>query len=249
MSDPISSAGENSQVGAVFEPTEWSVILATRRGDSQRRVALERLCRSYWLPVYAYLRRRGYSPPDSEDFTQGFFIHLIESDFFDRPDPGKGRFRGYLLGALKHFLSAHFERENALKRGGGVQFVDWNTLDPEKELGALDVTQTDPADAFETGWALALLGRALKRLEEEQLAQGKKIQFETLKSYLSSKPERGDYDRAAQELGTTRTNVAVWVHRLSHRYAELVKLEVASTLDEGVDVGEELRAVVRSLNR
>jgi len=134
---------------AAFASTQWSVILAARSDAAGRRAALEQLCRSYWLPLYGYLRRRGHAPADAEDLTQSFFVYLIEGDFLDRPDPAKGRFRGYLVGALRHFLGTHFERAGAQKRGGGAQLVDWTGLDAEREFTAVDQPQSDPAAAYE----------------------------------------------------------------------------------------------------
>ena len=232
-----------------FAPTPWSVVLAARRDSAQRRAALEKLCAGYWLPLYSYLRRRGHRPEDAEDLTQGFFVHLIESDFLDRPDPAKGRFRGYLVGALRHYLGEHFQRAGALKRGGGVRFIDWSGVDAETEFTALDEPARDPSEMYEATWALTLLARALTRLEEEQRAANKGRQFDVLKSFLSSLPARGDYETAAHALGTTRTNVAVWVHRLNARYAELVKLEVAATVQDSADVDQEMRHLLQALQQ
>jgi RNA polymerase sigma factor (sigma-70 family) len=225
------------------------MVLGARRDAIDRPAALQRLCTAYWLPLYSYLRRRGYAPADAEDLTQGFFVFLLESDFLDRPDPAKGRFRGYLIGALKHFLAQHFERANAQKRGGDAQFVNWATLDAESEFAACDQPQLDPADAYEKTWALTLLARALQQLDTEQQAAGKARTFAVLRPFLSTTPTRGDYESAAQALGTTRTNVAVWVHRLNHRYAELVKLEVAATLGPTGDLAAEMQHLLQALRR
>jgi len=232
-----------------FAPTQWSVVLESRRDSARRREALERLCSLYWPPIYGYLRRRGHAPADAEDLTQGFFLHLIESDFLDRPDPAQGRFRGYLVGALRHFLSAHFERAGAKKRGGGVSFVNWSEVDPEREFASLQQAGPDPAELYETSWALTLLGGALRQLEEEQKAAGRTRHFSVLKPYLSATPSRGDYDEAAAALGTSRTNVAVWVHRLNQRYGELVRLAVAATVRDPSEVADELRHLLGVVRR
>ena len=233
--------------GIAFASTEWSVILEAKQNSADGRAALERLCRAYWLPVYGYLRRRGHAPADAEDLTQGFFAQLLESDFLERPDPAKGRFRGYLVGALRHYLSGHFERATAKKRGGGTNAVPWDSLDAEREFVAVDQPQADPSEVFERSWAYTLLARALSRLGEEQASAGRQRQFEVLKGFLSTTPTRGDYDRAAAQLDTTRTNVAVWVHRLNQRYAELVKLEVAATVRDPAEVKEEMQHLLRAL--
>jgi RNA polymerase sigma-70 factor (ECF subfamily) len=234
---------------AGFDSTQWSVVLGARRDASDRPAALQRLCAAYWLPLYSYLRRRGHAPADAEDLPQSFFVYLLDSDFLDRPDPAKGRFRGYLVGALKYFLSHHFERTSAQKRGGGVHFVDWSTLDAEREFAACDQPLLDPSESYEKTWALTLLSRALGLLEAEQTAAGKARQFTVLQPFLSATPTRGDYDAAAAALGTTRTNVAVWVHRLNHRYAELVKLEVAATVRSPDEINAEMQHLLQALRR
>lgn len=237
----------DSPPGAAFAPTQWSVILAARNESSQGQAALRQFCASYWLPVYGYLRRHGHSQADAEDLAQGFFAYLLESDFLDRPDPARGRFRSYLIGALRHYLSGHFEKAGAKKRGGGIQFVDWGSVNPEREFISLDQPQSDPSVLYERSWAYTLLSRALRKLEEEQNDAGKKRQFAALKPYLSTSPTRGDYERAAALLGTSRTNVAVWVHRLNQRYGELVKLEVAATVQDPAEVRAELQHLLQAL--
>ena len=247
MTEEMVNSGEARPDGAGFSPTRWSIVLGARTNALERGPALERLCSTYWLPIYSYLRRRGHSAADAEDLTQGFFAYLLESDFLDRPDPTKGRFRGYLIGALKHYLGSHFERENAQKRGGKATFLDWDNLDAEREFTAMDHRQQDPSEAYETGWALALFAQALRRLEEEQVAAGKDEQFAALKRYLSSAPTRGDYDRTAVELGLSRTHVAVAVHRLNNRYREIIRLEIASTVQDPADVKQEMLHLLKAL--
>lgn len=247
MPEGATSESDTKGGSGTFLSTQWSVVLNAHSSSAQRREALERLCSQYWLPIYGYLRRRGNAPADAEDLTQGFFAYLIESDFLDRPDPAKGRFRGYLVGGLRHFLGSHFERENAVKRGGGARFIDWTTLDAEREYAAANTPQQDPSEYYEASWAMALLSRALERLEEEQTAAGRARQLAVLKPFLSATPTPGDYDWAARELGTTRTNVAVWVHRLTHRYGELVKLEVAATVLDPAEVKGEMQHLLRTL--
>lgn len=223
------------------------MVLETRRDSANRREALEKLCRAYWLPIYGYLRRRGHAPADAEDYTQGFFAYLLESDFLDRPDPAKGRFRGYLIGALKHFLAGEHKRAATLKRGGGAEFIDLSAVGAEQEFLATDQPQLDPAAAYEASWALTVFARALQRLEDEQTAAGRARQFGVLKNYLSATPSRGDYDTAARELDTTRANVAVWIFRLNRRYAELVRLEVAASVVDPAEVKHEMRHLLQAL--
>lgn len=249
MPEDRTDSNEPPTGGALFAPTQWSVVLGARSDSATRGPALERLCSTYWLPVYGYLRRRGHSGTDSEDLTQGFFAYLLASDFLERPDAAKGRFRGYLIGALKHFLSGHFERQSAQKRGGGVQFIDWSGIDAEREFGSLGSTQLDPSEAYDSSWALVVFANALRRLGEEQAAAGRTPLFAKLKRYLSSPAGAGDYDRSARELGLSRSHVAVSVHRLNTRYRELILLEIGSTVQDPQDVQDEVRHLLQALAR
>lgn len=223
------------------------MVLQARSDSAQREQALTRLYKTYRLPLYGYARRRGYSAEDAEDLVQGFFMYLLGTDFLDRPDPAKGRFRSYLLGALRRYMSKQVERDLAQKRGGGTRRLSWDELDAEREFALIDRPQLEAGDAYEKSWALALLTQALKRLETEQEGAGKAAQFVVLKPFLSANPGPGDYDEAARVLGTTRTRIAVLVHRLNQRYAELVKLEVAATVADPADVKEEMQHLLHAL--
>lgn len=244
-----STPGDVRPSSAPFGSTQWSVVLAARGDSPDGRAALEKLCRAYWQPLYAYLRRRGQSPADAEDLVQGFFVCLFETEFLHRPDPEKGRFRGYLVGALKHYLADHFERMGAQKRGGKVEHLGGSLEEAERFFLENDQPALDPADAYEKSWALTLLNRALVRLEAEQADPVRRNQFEVLRPFLSTAPGRGEYDSAAIKLGTTRTNVAVWIHRLNQRYAELVRLEVAETVSDPAEVKAEMRHLLQALRR
>jgi RNA polymerase sigma factor (sigma-70 family) len=248
MPDGVPDRSQDAPV-AQFASTQWSVVLEARSGAAGRGPALERLCRTYWLPIYSYLRRRGYTPQDAEDLAQGFFAYVLDSDFLDRPDPAKGRFRGYLIGALRHYLSGHFERERALKRGGGAKLIHWDEIDAEREFSAVDHGQPDPSEAYETAWAMALFSEAFKKLEAEQAKAGKERQFAVLKRYLSASPTRGEYEVTAKELGMSRTHVAVAVHRLGSRYRELIRLEIAATVQDPSDVKGEIMHLLKTLQR
>lgn len=256
--DPVSSTDSGapseapssspSPAGA-FAPTQWSMVLAARNGSAGRREALELLCARYWPPIYHYLRRRGHSPADAEDLTQGFFLHILGGDFLDRPDPERGRFRGYLIGTLRHYLGAHFEKQGAQKRGGKVSFLEWSSEEAERGFAAVERSADDPSVLFDASWAVTVLGNALKQLDEEQAGAGRSRQFVVLKPFLSSTPSSGDYDRAAEALETSRTNIAVWVHRLNRRYAELVRLAIAATVSDSSEVDEELRHLMTVLRQ
>ncbi len=232
-----------------FAPTQWSIVRDAGSDPARRQAALESLCRTYWPPVYSFLRRRGHSPADAEDTTQAFFAHLLAGDFFERPDPARGRFRGYLVGALRQFVSHERAHTDAQKRGGHVTFVNLAGLDTEREYAAVDHAQLDPSEAYELSWAVTLLGQAMRRLEAEQRAAGRAAAFTALKPLLHATPGPGDYDRIATALNTSRATVAVWLHRLTRRLAELVKLEVAATLENPADAEQELQHLLQVFRR
>lgn len=232
-----------------FASTRWSVVLDARGDEAQRRPALELLCRTYWPPVFSYLRRRGHSAADAEDTTQEFFAHLIAGDFFDRPDPARGRFRGYLVGALRQFVGRERAHGAALKRGGQITFVDFSELDAEREFAAVAHPELDPSEAYELSWAVTLLDHAVRRLDDEQRAAGRATVFAALRPFLHSPPTPGDYERVAATLDTSRATVAVWLHRLTRRLAELVKLEVIATLENPDDAEQELRHLLAVFRR
>ncbi len=242
-------AENTSPDGQIFATTRWSKVLSAKSDDEDRQEALQFLCRAYWLPVYGYIRRRGRSPHDAEDLTQGFFAHLLEGKFFDRADPGRGRFRGYLVTSLRHYVAREFERGSALKRGGGVQFVEWSEADAERLYAETDRPQLDEGAAYDSAWALTLLDRALARLAEEQRENGREAAFAALKPFLFKAPTRGEYEAVATALGSTRSNVALQVHRLNHRFSALVRLEVAATVEDPADVKDEMQHLFDSLRR
>lgn len=249
MSDSGPSPSPLPRPPDAFASTQWSMVRDARTDHGRRRAALEALCRTYWPPVYSYLRRRGHAPADAEDTTQAFFAHLLSGDFFDRPDPARGRFRGYLVGALRQFVSHERAHAGAQKRGGHLTIVDLSSLDSEREYAAVDQGQLDPSEAYELSWAVTLLGTALRRLEAEQRAAGRAAVFLALQPLLHGVPAPGDYERAAATLGTSRATVAVWLHRLTRRLAELVKLEVAATLENPDDAEQELQHLLHVFRR
>ncbi len=232
---------------AEFPTTHWSLLLSASENNESREKALVKLCTAYWFPVYSYLRRQNLSAHDAEDITQGFFLYLLESDFLTRPDPAKGRFRNYLIGALRCFQSNLHQRNRAEKRGGKAEFIDWSSLDPETQFAAIDQSTPDPAQAYEKSWAITLLARAIDRLEAEQRASGKFETYALLKPFLSAQPDPGDYERVAVALRTTRSHVAVLVHRLNQRLAELIQLEVAETVSNPADIPHELQHLLNQL--
>jgi RNA polymerase sigma factor (sigma-70 family) len=203
--------------------------------------ALEYLCRVYWPAVYGFLRGKGKNREDAQELTQAFFVHVLQQGSLSRADPERGRFRTYLLGALSHFTVDQHRRDNRLKRGGGVQFLE---IDADAEETFLQLPSSDPSPekVFDRRWRLALLDRAVKRLEEECVEAGKTDRFAATKEFLTSEPEAGDYERAAVAAGLPAKQIGVLVHRLRQRLRQLVRDEVAETVaGTRSDVDEELR--------
>jgi RNA polymerase sigma factor (sigma-70 family) len=235
------------RTAARFATTHWSVVLAAGDASQAGRDALEQLCCAYWPPVYAYARRAGRSPEDARDLTQGFFARLIEMGSLSRADPERGRFRSFLLGAFKHFLAHERDRVQALKRGGGVQ---WVRLDPGTEgsgsSGALADSRT-PDRAYDERWAAALLERVLGRLRQEFAESGRGELFDTFKAFLVGQPIQGGYTSAASRLGMTEGAAKMTVTRLRDRYRRLLRAEVAQTLVNAYDVDDELRQLLAIL--
>jgi RNA polymerase sigma-70 factor (ECF subfamily) len=203
------------------------------------------LCERYWYPLYVFVRSRGHSPHDAQDLTQGFFARLLASGGFTSADPERGRFRSWLLGAMKHFLANQWHRDQAEKRGGKVAFLEWDALDPESRYAAEPALADNPDAVFDREWALAGIGRAMEKLRLEAEASGKCELFQALKPSLSGEePPRSE---TAARLGMTEAAVKVAVHRMRQRYRDLLRAEVAQTVAEPSDLEDEMRHLVAVL--
>jgi RNA polymerase sigma-70 factor (ECF subfamily) len=240
--------------GAVGQPlfatTHWSVVLATTDQDSpQAAVALEQLCRTYWYPLYAYVRRRGHGPEDAQDLTQEFFYRLVQKEYLAQVDPRKGKFRSFLLAAINHFLANEWDRARTLKRGGQVTFVSLDEAQVEQRYQGERLAWRSPEEIYERTWAVALLDKVLGRLREETAASGQSTRFEELKAVLMGERPSLTYAELALKLGTTEPALKMAVQRLRRRYAELLREEIAHTVrgpDEVEDELRHLRAVLSS---
>jgi RNA polymerase sigma-70 factor (ECF subfamily) len=233
-----------------FATTHWSLVLAATADEASQtraRAALEELCRAYWYPLYAFVRYRGHSSDDAQDLTQAFFTRIIETGGFASANPERGRFRSYLLGAMKHFLANEWHRARAQKRGGGVTILELDAFGPESRH-ALEPARTPDLDAgFDRDWALQSVARAMEQLQAESVATGKGALFEALKGSLTGdEPARSE---TAARLGMTAGAVKVAVHRLRRRYRELLRAEVAETVSDPSDVDDEMRHLVAALRR
>jgi DNA-directed RNA polymerase specialized sigma24 family protein len=240
--DSIAPAGAN------FALTHWSVVLAAGRSDSpQAHDALQRLCCAYWPPIYAFVRRQGYSPHDAQDLTQGFFTRLLEKNSFADADRTKGRFRSFLLGALKHFLANEWDKANAQKRGGGRIIIPIDVVSAETTCG-FEPADTLTADkVFERRWALTLLDQVLRRLRQEYVSDGKEEMFHQLKQTLTGASRSAPYAEIAVRLQTSEGAIKVAVHRLRQRYRELLRAEIAGTVASASEVEDEIRNLFTAL--
>jgi RNA polymerase sigma-70 factor (ECF subfamily) len=234
----------------VFVTTRWSVVLtAGRRDTTQSRDALEQLCRTYWYPLYAYVRRRGHSPEDSQDLTQEFFARLLERHWLARADQARGRFRTFLLTAMERFLANEWDKVRALKRGGGLALLPLQLDTAETRYGAEPADTHTPEQAFERRWAVSLLDAVLRELEAEQRSEGKAEQFAALKQCLIGDRASLPYDQIAAAAGLSEGAVKVAVHRLRQRYRELLRAEIANTVSSAEEVDAEMRHLFNVLVR
>ena len=230
---------------AQFATTHWSVVLSAGEAEaSESSASLERLCRTYWYPLYAFVRRKGYSPEDAEDLTQGFFERLLEKHFLKEVDPALGRFRTFLLTALKHFLANEWDRVKAVKRGGNVKFVPLDSPALEERFCADASGEEPPERRFDRLWAEAVMDRALAALEEEHRTANKVAQFEVFAEFLSRPPEEDEYARVGATLRLNSHAVAVAVSRMRERYQTLIRTEIAHTVANAQEVDAELRYLI-----
>lgn len=226
-----------------FETTRWSVVLRARSGAGDARVALEQLCRTYRPPVLAFVRMRGYPADTAEDLTQAFFMRFLERAWHASADPQRGRFRSFLLTALKRFLIDSDAEAATLKRGGGCRF---DVLDDDGDRAVAGGETPDAA--FEREWARTVLRSALGRLRGEAEHAGKLELFRQLEEFLIERPDEAEYERAAETLHLRRNTVAVAVHRLRNRLRALVREELEETTSSRTELEEELRTLRGSMH-
>ena len=243
---PSPDQPEGAATGAArFGTTHWSVVLKAGQGADE---ALLKLCRMYWLPLYAYARQRGHSVHEAQDLTQGFFAHILESRGLAAVAPSKGRFRSFLLVSLKHFLDNEWHKAKTLKRGGQHTFISWDQLDADERDSAGPCDHLTPERLFDRRWALTLLERVLDQLRKECAAARKGAQFETLKDYLTGDSPGKSYQQVAGELNLSEGAVKVTVHRLRRRFGELVRDQVERTVRGPDEVDEEIRELFAALS-
>lgn len=243
-SDPAADAGQPKQA-CVFATTRWSLILRARESGDSGEAALESLCRAYWRPLRAYLLRSGHSPADAEDYTQEFFARLLRRGSLAKVVPERGRFRNFLLVSLRHFLADEHDKAGTVRRGGGVAPISLDAANDE--LPQLDLADhLTPEQIFERHWAETVLARARENLRAECIANNRQAVYEALG------PEGNDADENYQQigarLGLSEEGVKSAAFRLRRRYRELIRAEVAETVENETELEEELRHLLRLLD-
>jgi RNA polymerase sigma-70 factor (ECF subfamily) len=235
----------------IFATTHWSVVLAVQDQDPSRaQAALEELCRAYWHPLYSYLRRHEYSPPDAEDLIQGFFEELLAMESLTRVAPERGRFRAFLLACLKKFVARQHQRSAQQKRGGGRRTFSLDIPNAEEHYGKLLGTEGDtPEQIYEHQWAATLLQSALDALQAEAVTRGQGEVFEHLQCTLAGESPSASYAELAARLGLTESAVKMVALRLRERFAVLFREEIARTVDRPEEVDEEIAHLFRVLAR
>lgn len=233
-----------------FVTTHWSVVLGAGCNDSLRaRSALETLYRAYWYPLYAFVRRLGRSPADAEDLVQAFFAQCLEKNYLAAADRTKGRFRSFLLVALKRFLANEWDKARARKRGGGHTPLSLDALTPEERYAREPADNLSPDKLFERRWALTLLENVLSRLREEQAAAGRLAVFDALKDCLIPGGHGIAYAELGATLGLSEGAVKVAAHRLRQRYRELLEEEIAHTVSSPGEIQAERQYLISVLSQ
>jgi RNA polymerase sigma-70 factor (ECF subfamily) len=238
--DLTSNSGGAPQGGDCFASTHWSLVLAAgERGSTESARALEALCRAYWPPLYAYVRRRVADVHEAQDLTQGFFARLLEKDYLADADPARGRFRAFLVTAFKHYLSHEWDKARAQKRGGGHTSFPLDFAWHDLHSGG-PATELTAEQLYERQWAITLLDRVMRRLQREMERAGNGRSFQALKGLMGGSQETS-YRAAGAELGINEAAARMAASRLRARYRELLRDEIAQTVSTPDDIDDEVR--------
>jgi RNA polymerase sigma-70 factor (ECF subfamily) len=233
-----------------FATTHWSVVLTAglHSPSPEANVALAELCRAYWYPLYAFIRRKGQSPHDAQDLTQAFFARLLEKNYVAQADRERGRFRTFLLTALNHFLTDEWDKTRRLKRGGGREIISFDTVSAEERYRLEPIEELDAAKLYERRWVTTLFDQVLARLEQEFRDLGKAKLFEGLKASLLADDSALSHAELGAQLGLSADAVKQTVHRMRRRYRELFREEIAQTVAGSGEVEDELKHVFAVLS-
>jgi RNA polymerase sigma factor (sigma-70 family) len=236
--------GRQRRLCSRFNTTHWSVVLSARSDVSpEARQALDKLCSAYWYPLYAFVRRQGYSPHDAEDLVQEFFSILLRKKYLSSANPERGRFRSFLLASLRHFLANQWDHHRAKKRGGDVRFI------PYEDLYLQHQSQTDkltPEKLYAKAWALSVLKRTRALLKQEYISRHKEDRFEVLEKFLPGEANPLTYAEVAKRFTLSEVSVRSEVHRLRHRYGALLRNEIAQLVEGPEEVNEELHFLIEA---
>ena len=242
MNPPEPTPPANATGAREFRTTHWSLVLLAGNTSAERSAeALEQLCRAYWYPLYAFIRRRGHDPEEARDLTQGFFERLLEKNYLEDADASKGRFRTFLLTAVTRFLANEWDRSRTLKRGRGQVLQSLDEQDAEGRYLLEPLDTITPERLFEQQWAETMLARVLDRLRAEFDGAGRTGRFAELKVFLTEDKGAASYLEVAQRLGLSEAAVKSGIYRLRQRYGELVREEIACTVGSEAEVDEESR--------
>ena len=235
--------------GGRFATTHWSIVLAAGRSSSPKHEsALSTLCQTYWFPLYAYLRRHGYDAHQAADYTQAFFARMLEKDYLKKVKPKPGKFRSFLLKALKHFISNERARAAAQKRGGGRTLLSLDFENAERRYALEPVDDLSPDKLFEKSWAFTVLERTISRLEAELAAKGKQKLFDHLKVFLTAEANTIPYSEVAAKVDMTEGTVRLTVHRMRKRCKELLRDEIGQTVTSESQIDDEIRGLFKVLS-
>ena len=236
-----------------FVTTRWSLILSATNGNEEQKArnALAELCRTYWRPIFSFVRARGYSTEDAKDLTQDFFVNMLKDNWLQRADRHRGRFRSLLFRSLQNFLVNASEKTHARKRGGDVEFISWDVWESEVMWQPSIPDQArdslPPERLFDLTWATTVVEHALQRLREECESKGKLWLFQALSSHLNDERDELSYANLSAEVGMAETTVKKQLHNMRQRYRSLLRDEVSQTVENPADVDDEIRYLCASL--
>ena len=233
-----------------FRTTSWTLVLAAgAKGTPTSQEALAQLCRAYWQPIYVFIRRKGHSPDQAQDLTQGFFAVLLEKNYLADADRQRGRFRSFLLTSVKHFLANEWDRSHALKRGGFQDSIPIDPVEAETWYAPQAVEQQTPGTLFERRWAVSVLERAMEKLRAEFARAGKTEHFDRLAAFLNRADAEARYATLAAQMGISPGALRIAVHRMRRRYKILLRAEIAETVSEPEQIQDEIRFLLSALSR
>jgi RNA polymerase sigma-70 factor (ECF subfamily) len=230
-----------------FHTTSWTLVLdAAAKPTADSRRALDRLCQTYWQPVYAFIRRNGYDQDQAQDLCQGFFTRLLEKNYLIAADRERGRFRSFLLTAVKHFLANEWDYAHAVKRNPGT-LISIDLVEAERWYAPAALEEATPESLFEHRWALSLLQHVLAKLRAEYVAMGKADQFDRLSGLLNREPDASRYDKVAEQMGLSAGSLRMAAHRMRRKYRELLRAEIAETVSAPEQTDDEIRFLLATL--